>query len=351
MLAMKRLAVVLASTLLAFVAIAPAGATAKPAHHDRCAPGAHEQVRARSSSAVVLLRRTRVLIGCSTATGRRRVMETGDGDATFFEKVHLRGTVVAYVRTEASRYADSMSELWREDALRAGRGWLVERNTGVDDVAIGPAATIAYITAGAPSEVLRLQRANGTKLHADGAMDLGDLGFTGDRLAWRHDKATQSADVTPIDHCGGHSGTLTLALTPHTAPSSVTACLRATGASRTLVTNAPYSTASSGPWAFTHSAMTSGPWIATNPDDHTIITANLASNAGETIPAPGVGFLAINANGTVAWTSPSAVPGARQVFVHDATGTRLVDAYDAIMSFGFDGTVMHYGPKTLPLPR
>ncbi len=228
----------------------------------------------------------------------------------------------------------------------------MERSSGVDDVAIGPAATIAYITAGAPAEVLRLQRANGTMLHADGAMDLRDLRFTGDRLTWRHDKGTvRSADVTPVDHCGGHSGTLALALTPHSAPDSVTACLRATGASRTFMTNESHSTAVSGPWVLLHSAMTSGPWIATHPDDHTIITTNLASNAGETIAAPGVGFLAITANGTVAWTSPSAVPGTRQVFVHDAAGTRLVDTDDAIMSLGFDGTVLHYGPKSLQLPR
>jgi hypothetical protein len=116
----------------------------------------------------------------------------------------------------------------------------------VGDVAIGPGATIAYITAGAPSEVLRLQRANGTMLHVDGAMDLRDLRYTGDRLTWRHDKATQSADVTPVDHCGGHSGTLTLALTPHSAPNSITACLRATGASRTFLTNESHSTAAPG---------------------------------------------------------------------------------------------------------
>jgi hypothetical protein len=342
---------VLTSALLALVALTPAGAVAKPAHRDRCAPHAHEQVRARSGSAVVLLRRTRVLIGCSTATGRRRVMETADGDATFFEKVRLRGTVVAYVLTEASRYGDSMSELWREDALRVGRGRLVERNSGVDDVAIGPGATIAYITAGAPSEVLRLQRANGTVLHVDGAVDLRDLRFTGDRLTWRHGMAPQSADVTPVDHCGGHSGTLTLALTPHRAPDSVTACLRATGASRTLLTSAPYSTATSGPWIATHPAMTSGPWITTRPGDNTIITTNLASSAGETIPAPGAGFLAINANGTVAWTAGAALLGTSQVFVHDATGTRLLDTTDGLTSFGFDGTVLRYGLKTAQLPR
>jgi hypothetical protein len=314
MLAMKRFALLI-YTLLALAAMAPAGAWAKAAHQDRCAPRAHEQVRARSGSAVVLLRRARVLIGCSTATGRRRVMETAAGDAAFFEKVRVRGTVVAYVLTEASRY-DSMSELWREDALRAGRGWLVERNSGVDDVAIGPGATIAYITGGAPSEVLRLQRANGTMLQVDGAMDLRDLRFAGDRLTWRHGKTTsRSADVTPVDHCGGHSGTLTLALTPHRAPDSVTACLRATGARRTLLTGTPYSTATSGPWIATYPAMTSGPWIATHPDDNTIIITNLASNAGETIPAPGV------------------------------------DTIDGFMSFGFDGTVLRYGLKTARLPR
>jgi hypothetical protein len=349
MLAMKRFVLL---TLLALATMAPTGTWAKAAHRERCAPHAHEQVRARSNSAVVLLRRTRVLIGCSTATGRRRVIETADGDAAFFEKVRVRGTVVAYVRTEASRYGDSVSELWREDALRAGRGWLVERNSGVDDVAIGPGATIAYITAGAPAEVLRLQRANGTVLHVDGAMDLRDLRFTGDRLTWRHGKMTsRSADVTPVDHCGGHSGTLTLALTPHRAPDSVTACLRATGASRTLPNSASYSTATSGPWITTHPAMTSGPWIATHPDHNTIIIANLTSNAGEAIDAPGVDFLAINANGTVAWTARSPDPAISQVFVHDATGTRLLDTVDGFTSFGFDGTVLRYGFETAQLPR
>ena len=350
---MNRLGLALTSTLLASFALAPAGASAKPAYRDRCAPRAQEQVRARSSSAVVLLRRTRVLTGCSTATGRRRVLATADGDSAFFEKVRLRGTVVAYVLTEAGRYGDSVTELWREDALRAGRGWLVERDSGVDDVAIGPGGTIAYITGGAPSDVLRLQRANGTMLHVDGAMDLRDVSFTGGgRLTWHHGETTQSADVTPVDRCGGHSGTLTLALNSQTAPASVTACLRATGASRTFLTSQSHSTAVSGPWIATHSAMTSGPWIATRPDDTTIITANLVTNAGEAIPAPGVGFfLAINANGTVAWTSASADPGTSQIFVHDATGTRLLDTNDGIMSFGFDGTLLRYGSKTAQLPR
>ncbi len=116
---MTRLTLVLGFILL--VAMAPTGAMAKPAHRDRCAPRVHEQVRARLGSAVVLLRRTRVLIGCSAATGRRRVIDTAYGYWTFFEQVRARGTVVAYVITEASRYADSMSELYRNDALRAGR--------------------------------------------------------------------------------------------------------------------------------------------------------------------------------------------------------------------------------------
>jgi hypothetical protein len=149
-----------------------------------------------------------------------------------------------------------------------------------------------------------------------------------------------------------YSGTLTLALTPHTAPDSVTACLRSTGASRTFLTNQHRSTAQSGPWIATHSAMTSGPWLATRPDNATIITANLASNACETMPAPGIGFfLAVNANGTVAWTGASALLGTSKVFVHDATGTRLLDTIDGIMTFGFDGTILRYGPKTLRLPR
>jgi hypothetical protein len=352
MLAMKRVALVLPSILLALAAVSPAGAMAKPAHRDRCAPRAHEQVRARSNSAVVLLRRTRVLIGCSTATGRRRVMETTSGDSTYIDNVHVRGTAVAYVITEPSRYGDTVTELWREDAVRDGRGALVERTSWVGDVAIGPGATIAYTTGGGPSVVLRLNRPNGAMLHVDGALHLRDVRFTGDRLTWRHGKTTQSADIAPIDRCGGHSGTLTLALTSHTAPNSVTACLRATGAARTFITTESHSTAVSGPWIATHSAMTSGPWIATHPDNTTIITANLATNAGETIAAPGVGhFLAINANGTVAWTTPFTLLGTGPIFVHDATGTRVVDTIDGVMTFGFDGTTLRYGPKTLQLPR
>jgi hypothetical protein len=345
---MKRLVLV----LLALAALWPASASATTPHHDRCAPRAHERVRARSNAAVVLLRRTQVLIGCSTATGRRRVMESTVGYPIPFEQVRVRGTAVAYIRTEASRYGDSMSELWRDDAVRAGRGALVERTSWVGDVAVGPGATIAYTTSGAAGVVLRLNRPNGVMLHVDSALHLRDVRFVGARLTWRHGTTTQSADVTPIDHCGGHSGTLTLALTPHTAPDSVTACLRATGASRTLLTGQPHSTAVSGPWIATHAAMVSGPWIATHPDGATIITTNLATGAGETIPAPGVGhLLAINANGTVAWADGAFLLGTSQVFVHDATGTRLVDTIDGILTFGFDGTILRYGPKTLRLSR
>lgn len=337
---MKPLGLVLTSAFLGLAALAPASASATTPHHDRCAPRAHEQVRARSNMAVVLLRRAQVLIGCATATGRRRVLETADGPETLIEKVRVRGTVVAYVITEASRYGDSMSELWRDDAVRDGRGALVERTSWVGDVAIGAGATIAYITGGGPSMVLRLDRPNGAMLHVDGALHLRDVRFVGTRLTWRHGTTTQSAGVSPVDHCGGHSGTLTLALTPHTAPDSVTACLRATGASRTFLTSQHYS------------AAVSGPWIATHPDGATIITTNLATGAGETIPAPGVGFfLAINANGTVAWTTASALLGTSKVFAHDATGTRLLDTIDGIMTFGFDGTILRYGPKTLRLPR
>jgi hypothetical protein len=56
-------------------------------------------------------------------------------------------------------------------------------------------------------------------------------------------------------------------------------------------------------------------------------------------------------NGTVAWTSASANPGTSQVFVHDATDTRMIDTADGVMTFGFDGTVLRYGPKTAQLPR
>jgi hypothetical protein len=338
--AMKRL--VLTSTLIAVatIALAPSGASAKPgAHRDRCAPRAHEQVRARSSSAVVLLRRTRVLIGCSTATGRRRVIGTAYGYWTFFEQVHVRGTVVAYVRTEASKYLDSVSELYRDDAVHAGRGRQVAREPGVTDVAIGPGGIVAYLTGGAPGVVLRLDRSNGTRLEVDRALHLNDVRFTGDRLIWRHGTTTQSTDATPVDHCGGHSGTLALALTPHTAPESVTACLRATGGRRTLTTNK------------FHSVATSGPWIATDPDDTAIVTANLASGAGETILAPAVEFFAINVSGTVAWSTRTADPSISEVFVHDTTGTRLLDTVLGFLSFGFDGTILSYGPKRARLPR
>ncbi len=293
---MKRPGLVLTSTLLALAAAAPTGASATPAHRDHCTPRAHEEVRARSNAAVILLRRTRVLIGCSTATGRRVVIDTAYGYWTFFEKVHVRGTVVAYVITQASKYMDGTSQLYRADAMRARGRWLVDGDSWVSDVAIGPGGTIAYVGAGSPSYVLRVNRPNGAMLDVDGALHLRDVRFVGDRLTWRHGTTTQSADVTPIDRCGGHSGTLTLALTKHTASSSVTACLRATGASRTFVTKG-YG-----------SAATSGPWIAASPDDATIVTANLASNTGETIPAPGAGIVAINPNGTVAWTARSDSP-------------------------------------------
>jgi hypothetical protein len=334
---MKRLVLVLTSALLALATVAPISASAKTPHHDRCTPRAHEEVRARSNAAVILLRRTRVLIGCSTATGRRVVIDTAYGYWTFFEKVHVRGTVVAYVITAASKYLDSVSELYRADAMRPRGRWLVHGDW-IGEVAIGPGGTIAYISAGGPSVVLRVDRASGAQLDVDAALHLRDVRFTGDRLAWRHGKTTRSADVTPTDHCGGHSGTLTLALTPHTAPDSVTACLRATGARRTFTTNK------------FHTA-TSGPWIATSPDGATIVTANLAANTGETIPAPDVGFLAVNANGTVAWTARSSEPGPSQIFVHDGTGTRLLDTDDGVMSFGFDGTILRYGRQSAQLPR
>jgi hypothetical protein len=226
------------------------------------------------------------------------MIDTAYGYWIFFEQVHVRGTVVVYVITQGSKYMDGTSELYRNDALRAGRLWEIE-DSWVRDVAIGPGATIAYVTSGSPSYVLRVHRPNGARLDVDGALHLRDVRFVGGRLTWRHGTTTQSADITPTDHCGGHSGTLTLALTKHTAPSSVTACLRATGASRTFITNDQQ-----------HPVATSGSWIATVPeDDATIVTANLASNAGETVPAPGVDyFLAINPNGTVAWTTRSADP-------------------------------------------
>ncbi|HEV7495290.1 hypothetical protein [Baekduia sp.] len=338
---MKRLALFLTSTLLVLAAMVPAGALATGPPHDRCAPRAHEEVRARSHAAVILLRRTRVLIGCSTATGQRRVIDTAYGYWIYFEQVHVRGTVVAYVITQASKYMDGTSALYRANAMRARGRWEIE-DSWVRDVAIGPGGTIAYVTSGSPSYVLRVHRANGARLEVDGALHLRDVRFVGDRLTWRHGKTTQSADVTPTDHCGGHSGTLTLALTKHTAPSSVTACLRATGVRRTYVTDYQQ-----------HPVATSGSWIATVPeDDATIVTANLASNAGETVQAPGVDyFLAINPNGTVAWTTRSAEPGTNQIFVHDTTGTRALDTADSLTSIGFDGTILRYGPKTVQLPR
>jgi hypothetical protein len=325
--------------LLTLGLLAPASSKAA-GHGDRCAPRAHEQVRARSASSVVLVRSRRVLVGCSTATGHRRVVATGPTDTSFFEMVHLRGTTLAFVRTDPEERSGAGQTLVRDNALHGGRRRVLVGDAAVTDVAVGPDGLVAYITSGPPAFVLQLDRPGGAVLTVDAALRLKGLRFVGDRLRWRHGTTARSTDATPADRCGGRDGTLTLALATRSGPDAVTACVRATGASRTLAT---------GP---RHVFATAGAWIAALGADDVITTADLADasgTAGASVPAPSADGLAVAANGTIAWITRPAPDGTRQVLVHDAAGTRTLDTVLDVIDFGFDGTVLRYGSKSAQL--
>jgi hypothetical protein len=325
------------ATILALSAV-PAQAT--PASHarDRCAPGPTERVRARSASAVVLVRRRRVLIGCSTATGHRRVMSVidpgGDYPSTF-EQVHLYGTTVAYVVPNGDRYG-SAQWLYRDDAVHAHRRKLLD--TGfTTNVAVGPAAVIAYVTGGAPSQQLLLDRPGTATLLVDQGGTLRSVRFTpAGLLSWQHKTTPMTASITAPDYCtnGTNGGTLALALT-HTR-TSATACWRATGTARTLAAD-----------QITQIAL-GGSWLAIATSDGQILTTDTLTDTSETIPAPNVDALAIDAHGSTAWTTPGN-PGPRQVWAHDATGTHQLGANDNTIYFGFDQSTLYWGPNTTTL--
>jgi len=287
----------------------------------------------------VLVRRTDVLIGCSLATGRRRVMWVIDRHDRFYEQIRIRGAWVAYVVNNGER-SDHTQWLYRDDATHAHRREL--RLTGaVAEVAVGPAGTMAYLAGGAPSLQLLLDRRGAAVLLVDQGFELRSVRFAADdRLTWHHKTTSMTAGINAPDHCAtGHdSGALALAVT-HTA-TSATVCWRATGATRTLTAD-PITRVAVG-----------GSWLAVGTGTGQILTADVLSSAGETIPAPDAGEwipapdvdeLAIDAHGSVAWTTPGDATHPAQVWAHDAAGTRQLGAEESLGYLGFDGSALRWG--------
>ncbi|HMJ34805.1 MAG TPA: hypothetical protein VK501_12905 [Baekduia sp.] len=245
---MSRIPILAACAVVLGLALDCGSAQAKlAAAGDRCAPHRTERVRARSASAVVLLRRTDVLIGCSLATGRRRVMWVIDRHEVIFDQIHVRGTWVAYVVNNVERY-DHTQWLFRDDATHAHRRKRLAAGA-VTEVAVGPAGAMAYVTGGAPSDHLLLDRRGAGALLVDQGFRLRSVRFAADdRLTWHHKITSMTASITAPDRCAtGHdSGTLALAVT-HTA-TTATACWRATGATRTVTADQITRIAVGGSW-------------------------------------------------------------------------------------------------------
>jgi hypothetical protein len=304
----------------------------------RCAPRAHERVVVRSSAATVTLRRSRVLVGCSNASGRRRTIDRlPDNEDIVFEQIRLHGTWIAYVITDI-RGVDGGQRLFRSDAVRSGRREVLDGNLA-SHVVIGAGGVVAWVGSGSPAQVLQVSRPGAETIQADAGFVLTRVRLDGHRLSWRHDGAGRSADLAAPDRCGGGFGNLVLAVQVDSAPASVTACVRATGRRTTWPSAAPLSVAANGGWIAMVDAAGTG-----------IVRADLITGTAETVPADRVDGLAISASGRLAWTQPADPATHRQpVLVHDANGTRTLDPADDIINFGFDGETLRYGTKTARL--
>jgi hypothetical protein len=327
----------IATVFAVFGASMPAAASAAAAR--RCLPVRGERTAAQSTSATLLLRGKRVLIGCSRQTGRRRVVESIEpGDPSTLQEVHLAGTRAAYVILNPDRNG-AIERLFRNDAVHSRRRTLL-RTGFFSDVAIGPHDVVAYVTYGAATYQLRLTGPGAGDVLVDRGAKLGGVSFSaGGRLSWQHGTTPLSTPVQLGDRCSpGNAGLDTIVLAVTRTPTSATACLRATGASSTLTADA------------ITDVYADGTWLAAATGDGRVLTVDAQSGATGTVAAAAVTAVAVDAAGSVGWASRlDPTQAVAQIWVSDTTGSRLVDPAANDDAIDFDGSTLIWPNRSTTL--
>jgi hypothetical protein len=318
---MRSLVLALTLALLA-IAAAPAAAGAKPRRLAPCAPRKQETIKARSAVAVVLVRwgDPWALIGCSRASGRRRVLASGPDDTTSSPAViRVRGTTVGYVVYRHGLVVDDAVHRGRRRMVRPVRDF-----TAISDFVLGPGGAVAWFEASEMEADLFLARPGDVPRLLDEGSTLYDLAFGARSLTWQHDIATHTVLLAPPDRCPGTARVGGNALLDVLRTGLGAAlCLRSSGAITDLGEADPEAVvlAGTGSWA----AAWSGPEL---------LAADGATGERRTLATAGTaGPLTIDEHGSVAWAEVSHAPDHTIIHADDAAGPRVAWEGDVAVPF------------------
>lgn len=306
-------------TLLALAA--PAHAAAAPP--SRCAPHRQEAVKARSASAVVLVHYAdeTTVLGCSRASGRRRILLADP--RMLPEAFKLRGTRVGYVL-----FDEDHDELVADDAVHAGRREVLRTlpagpdRAFVSAFALGPRGAVAWLEGRTDVMSLVLARGGDVTRTLDEGTALYDIGFTARSVTWHHDIEARNAQLAPRDRCpdgtarAGGNALLDVVATPVGAA----LCVRRTGALSDLAEADPAQVVLAGTWG----AAWSGSRLE---------VLDAQSGARRTLATAGTpGPLVVDAHGSAAWAEVTTQPTPHTV-VHadDAAGPRVLWEGDTVV--------------------
>jgi hypothetical protein len=350
--------------VVALLVLAVLPAAARAAAPERCPHRGGEHVLARSTEAVVTqrfrtvrdedgipYRTVETILGCSRATGVRRVVTRQDvddgGGGSRVEALKLAGTRVAY-ETYGGYKDFTETALVADDAVHRGRSrnlsrvalWPYPSEKGILSFAVGHDGTVAWVARGVDDQLL-VWHGNALR-RRDVGFDLSGPVTVGDGIVrWRHSGQDRFAPVSlPPSRCGGRparSGTEAIDLTLDAA--RLTACRRATGASLTAEGNY---------LSRVPTVDAAGPYVALS-DQGAVRRLDLLTGSIDAIPARGSTYARVDEAGSLAWYDQAA-PLFSQLWVRDAGGVRAVgDPVAAYASMGRDRAAVRHLETVTPL--
>lgn len=351
----RRIGACLVTFAIVVLAVAPPAPTRTAARtagqpraeRPRCHPRPGEHAIALSPRAIVYRSASQVkLTGCLRRSGRRRVLYRGiaDVESDVPGRLRLAGTHVIF-----ASYADGVrdsaedivvSDVAHPDGQTVASAFLRSYNelspvqNPFPEFTIRADGTAAIVqTELPPYGSVHLITPSGDDRLVDEGADLGRLRFTGRELRWRHGAERRSLRPTLHDVCLGTMGAGSDAVGLYESRPEVSACWRATGR-LTHVQRAPADVGDYLP------AAVAGPYVAVPIDGERIALIDSRSGAVDTILTPGFIDMRIDDPGSIAWSS--ARVGGYEVWVRDATGTRLATTLDDVPSIVRDGTVVSW---------
>jgi hypothetical protein len=319
--------------LIALLALLAAPASGRAA--DRCVHHRGEHELARSAQAVVTERwriptadsgasDTQTIIGCSRATGKRRVVATLESNTSAGDRVEglrLAGTRIAYVEYMSVKEFGGTT-IVADDAVHGGRhrdlagGWPFSSfESGVLSWAVDATGNVAWVAAHGLRRSVLLRRPGVDLRQVDSGTDLTDVTLAGGVLRWRHGGTWRALPIAlPPSACGDRRAiTGTAEVDLFFSATAFTACLRATGRSVTVPTPSG---------SITAPADVAGPYVALS-YDHSAIRVDLANGGYEAVPTRNAYTqVRVDDAGSLAWYD--APDGPAELWVRDASGTRQV---------------------------